>query len=96
MTTKPSYRPVTYDCGCGVTIHLCPEFDGYSVKKPEYWFIRRDLLSFDNQLLYNHGFRTLYWTENGWQHNTPMQFQTAEDAIAYHQSKINEISPIQS
>lgn len=78
------YRPVSYGCGDGVTIRLCPEEWIAGKLHPEFWFIRRDLHSWDNLELYRAGFRTLYWSLIGWKTSVPIQFPTAEAAIEYH------------
>lgn len=85
------YRAIAFDCGQGVTVQLCPELVQQRTY-PEYWFIRRDLHSWDNIELWRSGFRTLYWSEVGWQHHTPKQFTTPIEAIDYHRVHADQIS----
>jgi hypothetical protein len=83
------YRAVAFDCGDGVTIRLCPELV-QTRTYPEYWFIRRDLHSWDDVELWRSGFKTLYWSEVGWQHHTPKQFTTAQKAMDYHRATLSD------
>ena len=83
------YRPITFDCGDGVTIRLCPELV-QTRTYPEYWFIRRDLHSWDNVELWRAGFKTLYWSGVGWQHHAPKQFTTAQEAMDYHRATLSD------
>lgn len=83
-----TYRITEYDCGDGVIVRLCPEMVQSHKTFPEYWYIRRDCRPWDNRDLWNAGFKTLYWTDRGWWHCTPIQFPTAADAIQYHKERI--------
>lgn len=89
LGSPSGYRPVTFDCGDGVTIRLCPELV-QTRTYPEYWFIRRDLNSWDDVELWRSGFKTLYWSQVGWQHHTPKQFKTAQEAMDYHRATLSD------
>jgi len=86
------YRPITFDCGDGVKIHLCPELVQSTATHTEFWYIYKDLRSWDDMDLWRSGFRTLYWTDQGWRHHTPIKFQTSGEAIEYHRNNEEKIN----
>ena len=86
--TPDEYRATEFDCGDGVSVKLCPSAVFVDKVAPEYWFIRRDLHSWDNSYLFGQGFRSYYWTEHGWLHCTSIQFPTAKAAIDFHRDNI--------
>ncbi len=86
--------PIEYLVHDDVTIRLCPKFTSAIGDKPEYWYVKKPMYSWDAdewysreeiKMLMSQGYKVWYWSD-GWEPVTPRQFATAEEALLAYET----------